>query len=78
MVGSRPEIGPYVARHRPRIIVTDATSVAQRPSILPVLAQYYVAVYRVGPYVVYVERASAMALMIKGARPPAYKGRSAV
>ncbi|HEY8673786.1 MAG TPA: hypothetical protein VIM76_08520 [Candidatus Dormibacteraeota bacterium] len=56
MLGSRPAIGPYVAHHRPRIIVTDAASVALRPSILPVLAQFYVAVYRVGPYVVYVER----------------------
>jgi hypothetical protein len=56
MLGSRPAIGPYVAQHRPRIIVTDAISVALRPSILPVLARYYVAVYRVGPYAVYVER----------------------
>jgi 4-amino-4-deoxy-L-arabinose transferase-like glycosyltransferase len=78
MVGSRAAIGPYVARHRPRIIVTDATSLAQRPSILPVLAQYYVAVYRVGPYVVYVERASPMAVMNNTAPSTAHKVRSAV
>jgi 4-amino-4-deoxy-L-arabinose transferase-like glycosyltransferase len=78
MVGSRPAVGPYVAQHRPRIIVTDASSVAVRPSILPVLARYYVAVFRVGPYVVYVERASPAAVMRTAAPSPAQRRRSSV
>jgi 4-amino-4-deoxy-L-arabinose transferase-like glycosyltransferase len=78
MLAGRSAIGPYVARHRPRIIVTDAVSVAQRPSILPVLAQYYLAVYRVGPYVVYVERPSSAAVTSKAATPAVGDPRSAV
>jgi 4-amino-4-deoxy-L-arabinose transferase-like glycosyltransferase len=62
MLAGRSAIGLFVAHHRPRVIVTDTISIAQRPSILPVIAQYYVAVYRVGPYVVYVERPSSAAV----------------
>jgi hypothetical protein len=65
LLGSRPAFGPYVARHRPRITVTDAISVARRTSIIPVLATDYVALYRVGPYVVYVERSSPAAVTRK-------------
>jgi 4-amino-4-deoxy-L-arabinose transferase-like glycosyltransferase len=77
IVGSRAAVGPYVAHHRPRLIVTDASSVAQRPSILPVLARYYVAVYRAGPYVVYVERASPTAVISTAAPSRAAMVRSA-
>ncbi len=61
LLGDRSRIGPYVAHHRPRIIVTDARSVMQRPSILPVLAQYYVAVFSIGPDTIYIERPLAVA-----------------
>ena len=53
--GSSANIGPYVARHRPRIVITDMPSVVQRPTILPVLARYYVEVFADGPYIVYVQ-----------------------
>lgn len=53
--GSSALIGPYVAHHRPRIVITDMQSVIQRPTILPVLARYYVEVYANGPYIVYVQ-----------------------
>ncbi len=56
LLGGAQAIGPYVARHRPRLVITDRQSVLQRPSILPVLARYYVEVYRNGPYIVYEER----------------------
>ena len=53
--GSGADIGPYVARHRPRIVITDMQSVVQRPTILPVLARYYVEIFADGPYIVYVQ-----------------------
>jgi hypothetical protein len=56
MLGSRAAVGPYVARHRPRVIITNQPSLALRPTILPALAQYYVAVYRVGTETIYLER----------------------
>jgi 4-amino-4-deoxy-L-arabinose transferase-like glycosyltransferase len=56
MLGKGAAIGSYVARHRPHVIVTNAFSLLQRSSILPVLARYYVAVYRVGPDTIYIER----------------------
>jgi 4-amino-4-deoxy-L-arabinose transferase-like glycosyltransferase len=56
LLGDRTRIGPYVAHHRPRVIVTDARSVMQRPSIIPVLAQYYVSVFSIGPDTIYIER----------------------
>ena len=59
LLGDRSKIGPYVARHRPLIIVTNELSVALRPSILPVLEQWYVAVFHTGPDTIYVERSHA-------------------
>jgi 4-amino-4-deoxy-L-arabinose transferase-like glycosyltransferase len=58
MLGNRDAIGVFVARHRPRIVITDQVSVMQRPSILPVLAPYYVAVYSIGPDTIYVLRSA--------------------
>jgi len=78
LLGSRPAIGPYVARHRPRITVTDAISVARRTSIIPVLATDYVALYRVGPYVVYVEGSSPAAVTRESGANAAHDRRSAV
>ncbi|MGA8524103.1 MAG: hypothetical protein WB807_13700 [Candidatus Dormiibacterota bacterium] len=56
LVGSRAAVGPYVARLRPTVIVTNQPSLALRPSIIPVVAEYYVAVYRVGFDTVYIDR----------------------
>ena len=56
LLGERGDIGPYVARHRPLVIVLNAPSVVQRTSILPVVALYYVAVYHDGPDTIYIER----------------------
>jgi 4-amino-4-deoxy-L-arabinose transferase-like glycosyltransferase len=58
LLGSRSAIGPYVARHRPTVIVINQPSLVLRPSILPVLAEYYTAVYRFGSDTVYIERAT--------------------
>jgi 4-amino-4-deoxy-L-arabinose transferase-like glycosyltransferase len=78
MLGNRTRIGPYVARHRPRLIITDQRSVAMRSSILPVLAQYYVAVYRVGPDTVYIERAMLSTVSSAAAHERDRARRSAV
>jgi len=75
LLGGSQAIGPYVARHRPRIVITDRQSVVQRPSILPVLARYYVEVYRNGPYIVYAERPQTAAARMS---PVAGAARSSV
>jgi 4-amino-4-deoxy-L-arabinose transferase-like glycosyltransferase len=67
MLGNRSRIGPYVARHRPRIIVINDLSLALRPSILPVIEEYYVAVYRVGPDTIYVQRSRPQTASAGGA-----------
>jgi hypothetical protein len=74
MLGSRTAIGPYVAHHRPLVIVLNALSVAVRPSILPVIAEYYVAVYRAGPDTIYVERSSLPHGIPAAARRHAHAG----
>jgi 4-amino-4-deoxy-L-arabinose transferase-like glycosyltransferase len=56
MLGNRTQTGPFVARHRPTVIILNEPSAVLRPSILPVLARYYVAVYRVGTDTIYIER----------------------
>ena len=56
LLGNRTRTGPYVAHHRPTVIILNQPSAVLRPSILPVLAQYYVAVFRVGPDTIYIER----------------------
>jgi hypothetical protein len=56
LLGKRGDIGPYVARHRPVVIVINGPSVVQRTSILPVVAAYYVAVFHDGPDTIYIER----------------------
>jgi hypothetical protein len=56
LVGSRAAVGPYVSRHRPTVIITNQPSLILRPSILPVLARYYVAVFRTGLDTIYIER----------------------
>ncbi len=75
MLGNRAAIGSYVARNHPRIIITNQTSVMQRPSILPVLARFYVAVYSIGPDTIYVRRPAAVTAR---ARPWAHVVRSTV
>ncbi|HVC41103.1 MAG TPA: hypothetical protein VND54_03905 [Candidatus Saccharimonadales bacterium] len=56
LLGSRAEVGLYVARRRPTVITVDEPTLVLRPSILPVLAKYYIAVYSVGVETVYIER----------------------
>jgi len=58
LVGSRAAVGPYVSRHRPTVIITNQPSLILRPSILPVLARYYVAVFHTGLDTIYIERAA--------------------
>jgi hypothetical protein len=74
MLGNRTAIGQYVAHHRPLVIVLNALSVATRPSILPVLAEYYVAVYHVGPDTVYVERSRETRVRPAAPRRQAHAG----
>ena len=59
ILGSRGAVGPYIAGHRPTVIVVNQPSLGERPTILPVLARYYVAVYSTGPDTVYIERSQA-------------------
>ena len=68
LLGNRTDIGPFVAHHRPEVIILNQISVAQRPSILPVVAEYYVAVYRVGPDTIYVERSRLTRVIPTAAR----------
>jgi hypothetical protein len=56
LLGSRDAVGPYVAAKRPTVIVIHQPSLVLRPSVVPVIAQYYVAVFRSGVDTVYVER----------------------
>jgi hypothetical protein len=56
LLGDRSKIGPYVARHRPVVIITNEPSVVLRPSILAVVTQWYVPVFHVGPDTIYIER----------------------
>jgi hypothetical protein len=56
LLGSRGAVGPYVAEKRPTVIVIDQPSLVLRPTVIPVIAQYYVAVYRIGVDTVYIER----------------------
>ncbi len=74
MLGTRSAIGGYVARHRPLVIVLNALSVATRPSILPVLAEYYVAVYHVGPDTIYLERSRETRVLPAAPRRHAHAG----
>ncbi len=78
LLGGSQAIGPYVARHRPRIVITDRQSVLQRTSILPVLARYYVEVYRNGPYIVYEERSQTTGTAAARASPDAAAARSSI
>ena len=75
LLGSRAAVGPYIARHRPTIIVVNLPTLVLRPTILPVLARYYVAAYRIGLDTVYVERpplhTASSAPRHDGARTPA-------
>ena len=59
LLGSRGAVGPYIAGHRPTVIVVNQPSLGERPTILPVLARYYVAMYSTGPDTVYIERTQA-------------------
>jgi 4-amino-4-deoxy-L-arabinose transferase-like glycosyltransferase len=59
MLGARTATGPFVARHRPTVIVLNQPSAVARPSIFPVLAESYVAVFRVGSDTIYIERTHA-------------------
>jgi hypothetical protein len=56
MLGDPAATGPFVARHRPTVIVVNEQSAVLRPSILPLLAESYVAVFRIGPDTIYIER----------------------
>jgi hypothetical protein len=56
LVGSRSAVGPYVARHRPTVIIANQPSLVLRPTIIPVLTQFYVAVYSAGLDTIYIER----------------------
>jgi 4-amino-4-deoxy-L-arabinose transferase-like glycosyltransferase len=78
LLGDRSKIGPYVARHRPLIIITDGPSVVLRPSVLTVIAQWYVAVYRVGPDTIYIERTHALRSASATSHQRNRAGRSAV
>ena len=75
LLGSREAVGPYIARHRPTIIVVNRPTLVLRPTILPVLARYYVAAYSIGLDTVYVERppphTASSAPHHDGARTPA-------
>ncbi len=55
LLGGRSNIGPYVARHLPAVIIINQPSVALRSSILSVLAHSYLPVFHVGPDTIYVE-----------------------
>jgi 4-amino-4-deoxy-L-arabinose transferase-like glycosyltransferase len=74
MLGNRTDIGPYVARHRPLVIVLNQISVMERPSILPVIAEYYVAVYHVGTDTIYIERSRLTHVIPATARRHAHAG----
>ena len=56
LLGSRLAVGPYVARRRPTVIVIDQPSLVLRPSIIPVIEHYYVAMFAIGLETVYIER----------------------
>ena len=77
LLGSRGAIGPYIARHRPTIIVLNRPSLVLRPAIIPLLAQYYVAVYSAGLDTVYVVRSQPRAASSATPRRRGDAGRSA-
>jgi 4-amino-4-deoxy-L-arabinose transferase-like glycosyltransferase len=77
LLGNRAAVGPYIARHRPTIIVVNQPSLGTRPTILPVVAQYYVAVYKVGPDTVYIERTQPRTAGSATPRGRGHAGRSA-
>jgi hypothetical protein len=76
LLGSRGAIAPYIARHRPTIIVLNRPSLVLRPAIIPVLAQYYVAVYSAGLDTVYVVRSKPRTASSATPRRRGHAGRS--
>jgi hypothetical protein len=56
LLSNRNETGPYLVRHRPTVIVLNQPSSVLRSSILPVLAQYYVAVFHDGADTIFIDR----------------------
>jgi 4-amino-4-deoxy-L-arabinose transferase-like glycosyltransferase len=76
LLGNRTETGPFVARHRPTVIVLNQPAAALRPSILPVLARYYVAVYRIGPDTIFIERSQLGAVTARAPLRRAVNDRS--
>ena len=69
LLGDRSAIGAFVARHLPRVIITNDLSVTQRPSVLPILAQYYDAAYRIGTDTIYVRGTDAQPVTASAAPP---------
>jgi hypothetical protein len=78
MLGNRTETGPFVARHRPTVIVLNEPSAVLRPSILPVLARYYVAVFRIGPDTIYIVRTHTSQVIARQPSPREVTHRSRV
>lgn len=75
MLGNRNETGPYLVRHRPTVIVVNDPSAVLRPSILPVIAQYYVAVFRDGADTIFVDRSQLSPATTRTRRQPAGRSR---